>query len=49
MFTGDALDDGMDFEQEDGEGDDDDNGGGDDEEEGGMGSPFPASANMMGE
>ena len=45
MFTGEALNNVMDFEPEDGEGDDDDdNDKGGDDEGGGMGSPFPASA-----
>ena len=44
LFTGEALDDGMDFEPEDGEGYDDGNDGGDNEGGGGMGLPFPASA-----
>ena len=50
LFTGEALDDGMDFETEDGEGDDDDDDdeGGDDEVGVGMGSPFTASAKTTG-
>ena len=44
-----ALDDGMEFEPEDGEGDDDNNKGGDDKGSGGMGSLFPASAKTTGE
>ena len=48
LFTGEALNDVMDFESEDGErdddDDDDDNDEGGDDEGGGMGSPFPASA-----
>ena len=39
LFTGEALDDGMEFEPEDGEGDDYNNEGGD--EEGGGGSLYP--------
>ena len=51
MFTGGALNNGMDFEPEDGEGDDDDDDdkGGDDEGGEGMDSPFPASAKTTGE
>ena len=49
LFTGEALNDRMDFETEDGEGNDESNKGGDDEGGGGMGSPFPASAKMTGE
>ena len=49
LFTGEALDDGMEFEPEDGEGEDDVKKGGDDEGGGGMVSPFPASEKAMGE
>ena len=44
LFTGQALDDGIDFEPEDLEGDKDE-----DEEGGGMDSPFPASVKTTGE
>ena len=43
LFTGEALDYGMDFEPEDKEGDDDNKG------RVGMDSPFPTSAKAMGE
>ena len=54
LFTGEALNEGMDFEPEDGEGDDcndegGDDKGGDDEGGGGMRSSFTASAKMTGE
>ena len=49
MFTGEALDDGMDFEPEDGEGDDDNDEGGDVEGGGEKGSPFPALVKTTGE
>ena len=49
MFTGEALNNGMDFEPEDGEGDDDGNDKMGDNEGGGMGSPFPASGKTTGE
>ena len=49
LFTGEALNDGMDFEPEDGEGDDDKDKEGDDEGGGGMGLPFPASVKTTGE
>ena len=50
FFTGEALDDGMDFEPEDGEGDEDDEDEeGDDERGGGMGSPFTSLAKTTGE
>ena len=48
LFTGEALNNGMDFEPEDGEGDDN-NKGGDDEGREETGSPFPASAKTTGE
>ena len=47
LFKGDALDNGMYFEHEDGEEDNDK--GGDHEGGGGMGLPFPASAKTIGE
>ena len=48
MFTGEALNDGIDFEPEDGEGDDDDE---EDDDEGReeTGLPFPASTKTTGE
>ena len=49
LFTGEALDDVMDFEPEDGEGDNDNDKGGDNEGGGGTGSPFPALAKTTGE
>ena len=49
LFTGEALNNGMDFEPEDGEGYGDDGEGGDNKGGGGMGSPFPASAKTTGE
>ena len=49
LFTGEAPDDGMDFEPEDGEGENDDDEGGDDEGGGWMGSPFPALPKTTGE
>ena len=49
MFTGEALNDGMDFEPEDGEGYNKNNKGGDDEGGGGMDSPFLALAKTTGE
>ena len=49
LFTGEALNDGMEFEPEDGEGDYNDNKGGDDEVGGGRDSPSPASAKTRGE
>ena len=48
LFTGKALDDGMEFEPEDGEGEDNDEGGDDDGRED-TGLPFPASAKTTGE
>ena len=47
MFTGEDLDDGMDFESDHGEGEDKKRG--DDEGGGGIGSPFLALAKMTGE
>ena len=49
LFTGEALNDGVEFESEDGEGDDEDNKGGYNERGGGMVSPFPTSAKTTGE
>ena len=49
LFTGEALNNGIFFEPEDGEGYGDDGEGGDDEGGGGMGSPFPASEKTTGE
>ena len=50
LFTGEALDDGMEFEMEDGEGDDNGNGGGGDNKGGGgMGFSFLASMKTAGE
>ena len=48
LFTGEALDNGMDFEPEDGEGDDSSKGG-DDEGREETGFPFPSSAKTTGE
>ena len=42
LFTGESLDDGMDFKTEDGEGDGDGNEGGEDKGGGGIDSPFPS-------
>ena len=49
LFTVEALNDGMDFEPEDGEGENDDDKGGDDEGGGWTGSPFPALPKTTGE
>ena len=49
MFTGGALNNGMDFEPKDVERDDNNDKRVDDEGGGGMDSPFPASAKTMGE
>ena len=49
LFTIEALDDNMDFELEDGEGDYNDNEGGDNKGGGGMGSPFPELTKTTGE
>ena len=46
---GEAPDNGIDFEPEDGEGDDNNNEGGDDGGGGETSSPFPASAKTVGE